>query len=644
MSLEFQRFALFLSVRAIRHIPSCNSLTMSIERFSPFYQSTQSPSHQPDINRTMSLRAALLAFPLPSPPTNKASQEIKPRISPLKTYNSNYSRLTRARALRLQQRKSTNNEPIYAMPTSYNSIQQEFPSSSTHVQPRTSTCGSMNVEIDDTPSFSIFEDPPVTTLNRRSTRRATLLSSGSIATRQHVRKIAKRKHPKEISVNILRHTGNFVGRGLLGGIQKAKETFSATGEGIMKRIVKSKSKRNEDGGDGLHKFIYDLHGSGYAESANSEGGLFANDMDDVRSFGENIIPNDNGSFDVIPNGDFNGKLTRNDDFGANYSEDFVSGGYVTGMRRQTWTNLTSVLMNEDTRMEDENIVPEKEIAEEETTIEEFREISHCGHKPNTEISTEEHPSEYPKAVTPRQTMAGYLQSLAMALNSKSQSPDTTIFHPEESDAQKSSFEEPKWELTSGERSLRQLSPETQDIFDITRAETIYFSGISDPVKPSTSTVSTHPNSGVEITLPSSSSQYSDILSREVSYTKPSYRQHSYEQPSYPSSRQHSHSSLLQERPSSEGQLWKRKVSEQVFRHVSNRPSLDENLEVDQSTSAIELWKSNFGVEDANQQEEDEFYAGKSVKERVKELDMAIDSASSFGSPAKKVRGILGRWR
>jgi hypothetical protein len=301
-------------------------------------------------------------------------------------------------------------------------------------------------------------------------------------------------------------------------------------------------------------------------------------------------------------------------------------------------------MNEDAPMEEDNVAPEKDVVEEEITIEEFHEISHCGQKSKIEISTGEHPSEYPEVATPRQTMVGYLQSLAMALNSKSQSPDTTNLHPEESFAQKSSFEEPKWELSSGERSLRQLSPETQDIFDITRAETTYFSGISDPVKPSTSTISTHPNPGVEITRPSSSSQYSDILSRQVSYTKPSYRQHPYEQPSYPTSRQPSHSSSLQERPSLEGQLGKRKVSEQVFRHVSNRPSLDENLEVDNSASAIESWRSKFRVEDTNQQDGDEFYAGKSVKERVKELDMAIDSATTFGSPAKKVGGILGKWR
>src|SRR5438046_5704382 len=88
-------------------------------------------SQEYHLNRTMSLRAALLAFPLPStnqPPTSPSLTRRHTTVNthPLKTYNSNYTRLTQARALRLQQRQSLlNPEPAYSIPSTYDAIQRE---------------------------------------------------------------------------------------------------------------------------------------------------------------------------------------------------------------------------------------------------------------------------------------------------------------------------------------------------------------------------------------------------------------------------------------------------------------------------------------------------------------------------------------
>ena len=140
---------------------------MAIE-YSPLLRSSMdiTPSQQRHLNHTMSLRAALLAFPLPSPSTHPTSPSLTRRHTtinthPLKTYNSNYTRLTQARALRLQQRQSIlNPEPAYSIPSTYDAIRREFPPCPPIAD--TMSIKSMTVEIDDsshTP-FEIFEDPP----------------------------------------------------------------------------------------------------------------------------------------------------------------------------------------------------------------------------------------------------------------------------------------------------------------------------------------------------------------------------------------------------------------------------------------------------------------------------------------------------
>jgi hypothetical protein len=329
-----------------------------------------------------------------------------------------------------------------------------------------------------------------------------------------------------------------------------------------------------------------------------------------------------------------------------------------------------------------------------TTIEEVQEISHCGRKSRIEM-----PSQDPTVTPGAQTMAGYLQQLAIALKQKTPirspeslpephtnniSPDLVekpIFAtasrpswqnhvPPDGDrkssiesitgpswrksllqdfGQKTSFDRnlrENWETfsssSSPSKSLRQLSPATQDIFDITRASTSYYSGISDPIKPSTTSSTTSPQHFAEITR-HPSSLYSDILPQAFSSSR---------QPS--STRQLSYSSSLCERPISRqvssGRTIslgrKRKISETVFRHVSNHPSIVEqqDVEKDRSVPEIESWKWDFRAENAGTGECD-IVGGKSVKERVRELDMAIDSAMSFDtSPAKKGGGLFGKWR
>ena len=167
-------------------------------------------------------------------------------------------------------------------------------------------------------------------------------------------------------------------------------------------------------------------------------------------------------------------------------EDFVPAG-----RRHTWTNLSSVLMDEEMPTEES---PVEEDAENPglTTIEEVFEISHCGRRAENPVSVHETLQPSPTNVSPEvQTMAAYLQSLAVALKN----PQSVETPDVESRASVDSIpSEP-----SG--SLRPLSSPTQDIFDVTRVSTTYYSEISDPIKPSTtSPTSPHP---AEITRPTS---------------------------------------------------------------------------------------------------------------------------------------------
>src|SRR5438552_13783642 len=154
-----------------------------------YAETMYTPSRQYHLNRTMSLQAALLAFPLPPPlpPPRSPSLPRSRATYPLKTYNSNYTRLTQARALRVQQRQSLNSKSPYAIPSRYDAIEREFPQ---HPPNDTSSVQSMTVKIDYS-AFEIFEDPPVKT--RRLSRRATLLSSGSVAHSQNLRKNSSRK-------------------------------------------------------------------------------------------------------------------------------------------------------------------------------------------------------------------------------------------------------------------------------------------------------------------------------------------------------------------------------------------------------------------------------------------------------------------
>lgn len=646
--------------RSVDH-PSPLHPTMTLGDYPPLLrQSRPSPTRQRYMNRTMSLRAALLAFPLPSPPLSSISAQSRaPRPSPLTTYNSNYTRLTQARTSRLQQRQSlyiTNNEPVYAMPASYTTIQQQFP----NIPAASTSIGSMTVEIDDSsPPFEIFEDPTPKMTSKRLSRRSTLLSSGNIANKQHLRKLSKRKDPKEISVNVLRKTRTFIAK-------HTRDTLSNTSEGISRIVRKLKNKNiitegDKGVGDEFHKKIYDLHAGD--EDSECESGIFEND--DEGNVG-NLNVDCEGSFEfkegvsVIAKDD---GVVAKDDRGVLRGHEPVPPGYVAGARRQTWSNLSSILID-DTPTKEPNILPTTvDEAPCLTTIQEIHEISHCGRQ---------QPSPESKAMT------GYLQSLALAL--KTTSPTTTVPSSELDAAPRVSMESANWEMTtesSRAKSLRQLSG--KNIFDLTKvssAATTYYSGLSDPIKPSvTSTTNNNPFSErfAEITVPSqhfeseiitlprvslldqnfegTAPQESQPLDKHCNTTRPSSSQYSdilpppppQQQQGYYASRQLSYSSSLRERPLSD-----RKISEEVYRHVSNHPSL--------SDKSIPSWKWDVHAENEKEEKKvEEVNVGigevsveepnKSVKERVRELDMAIDYGLSFdNNPVKNGLGLFGRWK
>src|SRR5437773_1038728 len=112
---------------------------------------------------------------------------------------------------------------------------------------------SMTVEIDDSSQtpFEIFEDTPSPSHGtRRLGRRSTLLTSGSIANQQRLRKKLRRKPPSEVSVNILRNTGKFVGKRWSEGVKRARTTISLPTGSLFKKFAR-KLRGNENKGDDL---------------------------------------------------------------------------------------------------------------------------------------------------------------------------------------------------------------------------------------------------------------------------------------------------------------------------------------------------------------------------------------------------------
>src|ERR1700737_405674 len=100
---------------------------MAIDKHPLLRMSTESPSpsRQQHINRAMSLRAALLAFPLPEPSQLTRRHTHTARPSPLHSSNSNYTRLNRPPSTRLH---SYQPRVVNPMPSSYAEISTVFTS------------------------------------------------------------------------------------------------------------------------------------------------------------------------------------------------------------------------------------------------------------------------------------------------------------------------------------------------------------------------------------------------------------------------------------------------------------------------------------------------------------------------------------
>lgn len=218
--------------------------------------SPSSETLRTQLNRSMSLRAALLAFPLPAPsssdprPRRRHSVSYCPRPSPLKRYNSNYKQLTHERSLRVKARHSRiHATPVYAMPTSYDGLQKRFPctrpmtSSSTFVEPDLSL-----------PSLDVpMKGNQVGARETRGMPRETLVRSGTIARKQRLRKKSRQKPPSEISINLLRSTTSVLGR----TVHKAKDAIGSTTKQVS-RVFRG-LKRGKENRDDFHRYIYDLH-------------------------------------------------------------------------------------------------------------------------------------------------------------------------------------------------------------------------------------------------------------------------------------------------------------------------------------------------------------------------------------------------
>lgn len=251
-----------------------------------------------------------------------------------------------------------------------------------------SDSSSMVVEIDspkDPLSFVIFEDPPFVQEKRRARGalhqgRPRELFHGGIASRQKLRKKNRQRAPSQISANIVKSTGQMLGKTVTGTVEKARDAFGIVREstGHLSKMVKKWKHRKEDlenidladlagkrhegyskdvlreygrardvlrefpgTGDELHKYLYDLHGADLEVQSST-------DDNGVSSVGY-VVPMDNG----------------------------------WARRRQSWTNLSSVLLDKEKSV----AVRLSEEEEQENlglpVIEEDVEVSQCGISPMT---------------------------------------------------------------------------------------------------------------------------------------------------------------------------------------------------------------------------------------------------------------------
>jgi len=555
--------------------PRSHHLTMNLRDNSPLLRSSLDSTPPPEsvkrqLNRSMSLRAALLAFPLPNPsdpnrPIRRHSTRVH-RPSALRRYNSNYQRLSQERLMRVKTRRSElYTSPVYAMPSTFDEIQKTFPA--------TRRPASRSVFVEPDMSLPILDVPVIPSV-RQPIQRETLCRTGSIARKQRLRKKARAKPSGEISRNILRSTTS----ALKGTLHKARDALSATSRSVSRLFTGW--KRGKEKKDDFHKYLYDLH-------SREEGSAVTGSVVSLPVFG-------------------------------------------SVERKGTWTNLSSVMGLEKDEMKGLE------------TIQEITEISDCG-------KTKENRSF--------QSVAKFLHSLTekksvdfeenMAMDS-SRKPSHISIHSGRSQRSsqeyfiqnrssqslvflgaRASFEQVKLtpphspaESTTTPSPLKPLS--TQGLFTVP-SSTAYSEGI-DPVKPS---ISTQHSIQAEITR-SSSCILKDLQSKDE--TAPETRV------------------IANQNENVSGEERERLVSV-MSRDVStySQGTDVENSEVlqteaEKSIPIIEAWKwaPSSPKRDPGQESDDK---GRSVRDRVRELDLAINSAMNIEHgqrPGK--RGMFARWR
>lgn len=472
------------------------------------------------------------------------------------------------------------------------------------------------------------------------TRRRMVLREENIATRQRMRKLAKRKDPKEVSVNILRNTSAIVKRGTTDGMKKAIGMVKSSGVKVLRKIAWNMERKEggmATGADEFHKFFYDLQSSEMEEEEMGE----SLEVDSRR------VIEVEGSV-VERSVDTSGQIAGRMEIGEK------------AMRRQTWTNLSDVLMGQSHDSEDavEGDIQGTNLQENNglETIQEITEISPCGKLYSTLYTPQhQHPVNHTTTATANPFHFPTAPSRAVSISS---------FHSHASSLPSPAKLYPI-SPTSPNKSLRQLSSSTQDLFNISITAHPH-STTSDPIKPISPPHHPVQQDG-EITREEDESVYSDILpppapvERSVSVLG---RHDENDAPTIVPSRKLSTSTTWDAIPltfesrtasssryvSTSGPNW---IPTAPFSHTHDLPSFpptDAEVVHRHVSSVVEpsneKWKWAAPAEEPDAR-------GKSVKERVRELDLVIDQAVGFKDVGggKKVggggggrKGMFGLWR
>ena len=485
-----------------------------------------------------------------------------------------------------------------------------------------------------------FEETQVEVVRQaRWTARRIGVRDGSIAGKQRMRRLARRKDPREVSVNILRNTSNIVKRGTTGAVKKTIGMVKKSGVKVLKKFARTeKNGETIGGGDELHKFFYDLQ-SEEIEEVEDE----SLDVESRRGTGA-----ERGSVGI------DGLVVKNDPVGD------------AGMRRQTWTNLTDVLMGshlhqQQTDADAESIMEEEFLEDDDRlqTIQEIIEISPCG-KAYSTLSPPQGTIDNTAVINPR-----------LPPTTPSRAASISSLHTQSSIPSSSPAKLYPISATPNQ-SLRQLSSSTQHLFNISSA---YYPTrtTSDPMK---HVSPPHPpvSQDGEITRGDDDveSVYSDILPSTVERSVSVLGHNEAKLGDVIEGRKFSTSTMwgatpltFESRTVSSRQVSTNWIPTAPLPPAHDGPTafpLPTTAEegvirqiscVETSIPVIDSWK--WAPPAAEKPKEQTFglpeERGKSVLERVRELDMVIDQAMTLHE-AKKVGGrgggrkggMFGLWR